>query len=452
MRYLFIPLLALIACLCAASPAFVQDPAPVPDEPLTSEAVHALAAAPTPSPSSPFVVDLEGGHHVGFVAAYDGWTGLPQASEDERFRDAQGRRYSHDEFDSLVIRGPPEKAHVFARDWSEALPLSDAAVIIGHRVRSIRFERIVFYGGARSCVFLGIDSAGTSELRPLHAEFIDCEFRDAPRKFTLWGLHTYQTSLRFERCVWELEESREHGIYIRGLAAPPGTEDDEFKLAALFESCEFRAVGAEGIKITWRPDSLANPGGKHASQGTPYVPGCVVAILNTRIQNYAQPHSWRGGAGIVIQGGACTVFVSGCVVGPSAVQVNSGKRSKPAIAMDAPPGGEWYGRDGRASAGKGNRELIVVNSLLYAENEMALRALDAGACLLAGSGVYGNGSYVRMQNMGLSGVSGCNTDDIDAAAIREGLWTENVAPVRVGKSTIGLVDQDNRLVNDLVVK
>ncbi len=238
-------------------------------------------AEPTPNLLD---IVLPAGPVPGFDVGWSGWTGSNRANynpqewlgagyEGVRFL-GSGRELSH------VV---PELAGSIA---------ADSTVFVGRGCGIVRFEALTVHCATRKGIHVGFEGVG-SPIPPLTVELIDLDMiADPPAPgrthSTVWGLFTYNAAVICKRVRFAMEYSAEHAFYAHGFS-PPGV---------VWENVIVEAAGAECCKAVCRPgESLWHP-------------GCSVILRHCELRNWYQPHSWRGGAGLVAQGAGVNVMVS----------------------------------------------------------------------------------------------------------------------------------------------
>ena len=149
----------------------------------------------------------------------------------------------------------------------------------------------------------------------------------------VWGLFGYQCDWKLENVTFDLAKTNEHGLYAHGFSTQ-GVYIDRLNVLG---------VGAEAIKFTARPGECR------------YVPNTIVHVKNSLFRNWYQPHSWRGGAGITLQGSSANLLVEDCrFVGAP----DSYNRSRCFFIDDS--GSDYYDENGVAGGpGAPNGHVVV---------------------------------------------------------------------------------------------
>lgn len=215
-----------------------------------------------------------------------------------------------------------------------------------------------------------------------------------------WLVFGYQCDLVLDRVIFQGREAVEHDVYFHGFASK----------GALVLDCDFQSAGAEGFKVrSDRNETVA-------------VPGTSIVIRRTKFANWHQDWSWRGGAGIVLQGGASDVFIDKCLFkngpGTPAIPVNARSHCIEIVAED----NSWGGTFGnghvwiRASAFKGKSDVDWNNSIIRVArnsgNQMAARSVT-----IERNGIFGQKTLVILGSIpiGKAVVRDCNTPAIKQA-------------------------------------
>ncbi len=103
---------------------------------------------------------------------------------------------------------------------------------------------------------------------------------------SVWGVMTYNFDIDWRDVDIECRYTAEHGLYAHGFA----------RFGLRWDDVRVKNVGAEGLKVATRPEEV------HAT------PRAQIWVSRSMFRNWKQPHSWRGGAGMVLQGTGCRVI------------------------------------------------------------------------------------------------------------------------------------------------
>lgn len=193
-----------------------------------------------------------------------------------------------DSYDGIRFIGEGPERTVILPDW-DGTTSYNATVNIGASARHVVFEnlRINCPAGTYRKAIHASDS-GMHGIAPysLALRGVDVVEEDGP---THWGVFTYQCDLTLEDCNFYMPDSREHGVYAHGWNAA----------GARVERCSF-VCGGEDFK------------NRNDSSEILFAPGWLVAIKECEFLKWHGPNSWRGGAGIVLQGAAADVNINRC--------------------------------------------------------------------------------------------------------------------------------------------
>src|SRR6185503_3982455 len=183
-------------------------------------------------------------------------------------------------------------------------------------------------------------------------------------------------------------------------------------------------------------------------------PGARVWLSGCQFNDWYQPWSSRGGGGVVLQGAACDLLVTGCLfrnVGPSGT-VPAAQRSRAIMVDDS--GGDHYGMVGGAfatghivirncgfEAGPGTDNL----SILIRVGKLGGPGLAAKSFTLTGSALYGENMQLQLGDIptGKTKIAGCNTEALSDLAEMIGIDTTHQAKIplanRVSNVSEGLL-------------
>lgn len=217
------------------------------------------------------------------------------------------------------------------------------ALLLSKHSGYVELVDLTIIGGARQAIFAGFDARGDVPRTPLTISLKRVLVKDSGVRWdeesTEWLVFTYGADIRIEDSIFDGENTNEHGVYAHGF----------FRFGAAIRGLEVLGIGAEALKFTNRPlfSAYLDPGGwigSHAHEdGVRGVdPGIAfIYVAHSKIRNWHQPQSWRGGAGMTVQGGGLNVVVTDCLF-----EAREGDW-KPCIAIDD-SGGEAYAQDGYA--------------------------------------------------------------------------------------------------------
>jgi len=303
-------------------------------------------------------------------------------------------------FDGVRFRGAG-----LDRSRLRAPPGTDQTVLVDRHQGAVLLEAVTVHAGPRQAVFFGLEHKGDPildrfELLMRDAKVVADPPTDGNPHSTVWGLFAYQADVTLERVELDLLFSAEHASYWHGFA----------KYGLRWKNVKARA-GAEVCKVRSSPSE------------TDWVAGATIELRGCRIEDWFHPErSWRGGAGLVVQGSGCAVLVERCVF-----LGNAGNRSRCIMVDDS--GGDFFGYpSGAVGVGAANGPVVVRDSGLFGGP-----ALDSGLAILARVGNFAGSSRpcaprVRFSRCALIGagvqlqlgdvpagktrVVGCNTEAI----------------------------------------
>jgi hypothetical protein len=262
-----LPSLSLLLAGCAGSPS-------VP----TPEPRGAILTAPRM-----YVVNLPAGAVEGFDVQWKGdnrtrYT-LPAGYDGFRFV-GQGAGVTHVRVDNVT-------------QWH------DSAVWIGPFDGPVSLEAMTIHNGRAKAVHAGLATKSWNGrdyvvTRPVLPNFkvsvLDCEIVADPSPRPKWGLFGYQVDWEVRRTVIRWKEGVEHGSYEHGYS----------RLGSTWNGVDVESSGAEGSKV------------RNDSQEIQWVPGAKIVRRQSTFRDWYQPWSWRGGAGIVLQGTGCDIVIRRC--------------------------------------------------------------------------------------------------------------------------------------------
>jgi hypothetical protein len=212
----------------------------------------------------------------------------------------------------------------------------DSTVFAGPQNGVIQLESLTLHGSQRKAVHCGLAGRApgarqTLRMRDVHMT-ADVPTGDAERP--VWGAFTYQTDWDIEDCLFTWAAGSEHTGYGHNFAAR----------GARFKRVRFEGSGSEGSKFTQRPWE-----GRHTAN-------TVISYHDCSFKDWYQPHAWRGGAGVCVQGAGAHIVVERCVFW-------GGMDSQHCRSLMIDDGGaDHYGLDGVAGGYPANGWVIVLQS------------------------------------------------------------------------------------------
>lgn len=293
----------------------------------------------------------------------------------------------------------------------------------------VRFESLSIHGRGRAALMAGRDHP-TAVVKQFKIALQDFELiADDPtsgmQSSVKWGGFFYQCDTELvDGDIWYLYSS-EHAFYHHGAAS----------LGTLAERLRFHQVGAECLKFRPDPEETL-----YAGKRVKYV------IRQCHFQDWYRPWSDRGGAGIVVQGGAADILVDRCEFwAPNRSQMHT------RCVMVDDGGGAFYDKEtGRVGIGFANGYVAIKNSGFRAgpgsENlspVMRVGALGSGqrvarSLLVENCGLYGENLQLQMGDIpsGRTIVRGCNTPAIRDIAQARGYDVAHEALIPLADHTI----------------
>ncbi len=256
-------------------------------------------------------------------------------------------------------------------------------------------------------------------------QLFDCNVNAADRfageGSSTWGIFTYNVDVVLESVTIDGAFNNEHNLYAHGTAGQ----------GIFVKDCDFKSSGAEGLKL--RSDS---------SETLWAGPLVTVKVENTRFADWYQPWSWRGGAAIVVQGGAAHVDVKNCTFHPGKGHDKAGDYTRSYCFAVSGEGDSYDILTGRISEGFGNGYVRLQNCLMESSGPgpswlktIARVGSNAGSqipamgVLIKNCGIWGENMSVQIaQDIPFWAIEGCNTERIaEYARANYGMAAEHEA-------------------------
>ncbi len=352
-----------------------------------------------------YEVRLPAGDTLGFSIAFPGYSGHAKKYDPAEWlsKGYQGVRFI----------GHPEGTHIRPGN-------ADATVLVDRHPGSVSFEGVTIHCGKRQGIFFGLEhkSLPTEPLFKLKLRG-STVLADTPtsgsQHSTVWGNFSYQADLDFEDVVFEMERSAEHASYAHGFS----------QKGLRWKRVKVNASGAEGCKVRNSPSE------------TRFVKGATVALQDCSFKAWNQPWSWRGGAGVVLQGSGCNLLVERCAFWGRA----PGNSHSRCLMVDD-SSGDFYSADtGAVGRGFANGHIIVRDSgFTGAEGPewlspiLRIGSLGSGqkvarSVLIERSAFYGKNLSLQLSDVPAAKltVKGCNTPALRDFAAAVGFETAHEA-------------------------
>lgn len=106
----------------------------------------------------------------------------------------------------------------------------------------------------------------------------------------VWGVFGYQCDWDLEDVTFDTAELAEHASYAHGFA----------KTGLRWTRVKVNGCGSQGLKVRNGPDEVS------------WIPNARISAIDCTFKGFGQPWGWRGGGGIVIEGGNADVLVERC--------------------------------------------------------------------------------------------------------------------------------------------
>jgi hypothetical protein len=345
------------------------------------------------------------GTFPGTTVAFNGWTGNQNIRP---FWLDQGYAGIH-----VMGRGPERTIY---RSMT-----SESTLIFGRHCGYVKIENVTiqngFAPGKQKAIFGGVDAANAPDLVPYTIHLKNCVIETArtadPDGHPEWPIFINQGDIILENCVIRSRNSNEHALYVHGFG----------RYGAYIINTVIDGVGAEGLKFTARPQAryYQDPGllqyagnaytdGYHPIEQTQWI-----VVRNTQIHDWNQPWSWRGGAGMTVQGAGINVLVEDSAF----VDFHE---LKPALAFDD-SGVEHFGDGNIAGRSPANQDIIVRRTTLasgpgpsWYTNVARIGSLNPNSSVLTvksalfeDCGIYGDHMMLSVSNCDNLRVRNCNT-------------------------------------------
>lgn len=169
----------------------------------------------------------------------------------------------------------------------------DSTLFVGPHPGIVQLEALSLHVAKRKAWHMGL------ALQPLYPKFkaiardievvADGTNPDGGRR--VWGFFSYQADIDFEHVTFDTADLAEHASYAHGGWGATG---------ARWKNVTVNGCGSQGFKVRF-----------DATEGR-WVKGAKVVVQDCSFKGFGQPWGWRGGAGIVVEGGNSDVLVQRC--------------------------------------------------------------------------------------------------------------------------------------------
>ena len=371
-------------------------------------------------PPQPSLLELRipAGTFPGYTIAFNGWTGNTRIPP---FWFKKGFQGVH-----LICAGP-DKTIFHAQN-------SEATFVLGRKCGYIKIENATIKNGSgpgkQKSIFGGVDSANASNLIPYTVHLKNCVLEIArtsdPDGHPEWPIFINQGDVILEDCIIRSANSNEHALYVHGFG----------KYGAYILNTVIDGVGAEGLKFTarpqWRyyqdPSILAAAKSAYTDGYHPIDQDNWIVVRNTVVKDWNQPWSWRGGAGMTLQGAGLNALIEDCAF------VDFGE-NKPALGIDD-SSVEHFGANNVAGIGPANGNLVCRRSIfasgpgpvwlgpvinigsLINSSDKILASAEFDSC-----GIYGENMLLSIKGVDQLILNNCNNEIINQLAQTYGIDT-----------------------------
>jgi hypothetical protein len=292
----------------------------------------------------------------------------------------------------------------------------------------VRLETVHVHSGYAEAVHFGEANPGRTIVPRFRLEMIGCQASvPPPTAFgrSKWCLFGYQSDLWLEDVVLDAYHAAEHASYWHGFA----------RHGLYWKRVTIEGSGAEGCKVRSPYTETGWPG-----------PRARIQLIDCLFKNWHQTWTDRGGAAVVVQGGAADISVLGCVFrGGSALPGIPANRRSRAIMISSE--NVSYGIDGTPDVGPGNGRVVIRrcavsggpgaedwnNSELIRVQRNSGSQPAARSVLIEGCGLWGLREHVSVGEItGRFLLQGCNTQEAREACNGIGMDTEHEASILGG--------------------
>ena len=291
----------------------------------------------------------------------------------------------------------------------------------------VRYENVALHAGTNTAVYFGEQNHARVLVPKFRLELIGSTAQaDPPRagaSRTKWPIFGYQLDAIIQDVSIYGAESREHNAYFHGAA----------RHGWLWERVQHQSSGAEGIKV--RSD---------ATETVWAGPRVRLIVKECSFSDWFQVWSDRGGAAIVVQGGACDVLVQDSLFWGGGARGTLPAHLRSRAIMVSSENASYNKFTGEVGTGVGNGHVVVRRCGIFggpgapdwSSSELIRVGRNSGtqraaqAVLVDGCAIYGEREHVVAKD--LSGrflVQGCNTPDLRERARAIGANTAHEASI-----------------------
>lgn len=317
-----------------------------------------------------------------------------------------------DDYQGIRFTGQgPDKTIVRCTSWD------GITLAVGRHGGTVTFKDMTVYAGADRATAFGEQNTAKVREPKFQINLVNVHFRSPPptgSSRTKWLVFSYNADLYLKDCQFNGKDTAEHALYAHGFASR----------GMLIEGCRFLSSGAEGIKV--RSD---------ATETVWAGAGAKIVIRDTYVANWHQPHSWRGGAGMVFQGAGCDILIERCVLrgGKKLGNIPANDRSK--AIMISSEGVSYDAVTGSLNMGYGNGHVVIRDTIIWGHSDVDWRntivrcdqnaglQFSARSLLIENCGLWGQNMAVGVGKVpaGQFVMRGCNTPDIKRRTLELGL-------------------------------
>lgn len=358
--------------------------------------------APWPTPKL-YVIELPAGRVPGFSIDYAG---------------DQLKRYDSSEwlskgFDGVLFRGAGRQLTTIVDNPG----YQRASVFIGPHNGVVAFEGLTIETSEDCAIQAGVEKPQRFPKFQVRLQNVHVQARPTTLQGirSVWGLFTFGADTWLEDVSFNCTNTTEHASYSHGYALR----------------------GSRWVRVTVQGSGAEND--KHATRPWEmhFTPNASIYRADCTYQNWNQPWTWRGGAGIVVQGAAADVVVERCVFygGKDAshcrcVMIDDGQVGiQGHYGMDGSLGGfpanGWIILNDCGVSGSGTlgtSSPVVRVGTVYGESRATARGF-----LMEDCGAYGKLAVMQIANVptGRIIVRRCNTEGIESTCAAHGFDTSS---------------------------